>query len=105
MSRQQNGVSLYIPPKNSYRPNYRVHHTQVIREVESVTMVLFYRTGKRESKKVLEPITMEKKITLKDKILKKEKTSAFLARASKAEPEGYWMRINYKEKQIPHFDF
>ena len=113
MSRQQHGVSLYIPPVSNHRPNYQTHHTQVIREVESVTMIPYNRTGKRENKKNLMPFLVERKITLVDKIKhkvkttikKKEKTDPFLIRASKLIPDGYWMRTNYKEKQIPHYDF
>ena len=109
MSRIQHGQSLYIPPVSNHRPNYMLKHTQIIREVKSVTMVPYNRTGKRENKKGLMPFLIEKKITLVDKVKfkvkKKEKTDPFLSRVSKLIPEGYWMRINYKEKQIPHFDF
>lgn len=110
---RQGGESLYIPNGKATRGSYMLKHTQVIREVKSVTMIPFNRTGKRENKKVLMPILIEKSITLVDKIKnkvkfsvkKKEKTDPFLSRASNLRPDGYWMRINYKEKQIPHFDF
>ena len=111
MSRQQHGQSLYIPPVSNHRPNYMLKHTQVIREVKSVTMIPYNRTGKRENKKVLMPILIEKNITLVDKLKgkgqtkKKEKTESFLSRAYNLIPDGYWMRINYKEKHIPHYDF
>ena len=113
MSRQQHGVSLYIPPVSNHRPNYMLKHTQVIREVKSVTMIPYNRTGKRENKKNLMPFLIEKKISLIDKVKdkvkftvkKKEKTESFLSRASKLIPDGYWMRTNYKFHHIQHYDF